>query len=203
MNLNYEYIAAHLSDYIQNENFFDTFDIEDIKTIMKYLRLTADQFITLLKQSSSTINARNLYFCTRKANVTIQNFEDVVSILKSVKKYMKFNIFDGIINVFIQKDKEMNDCTEEIKKLQAELKKFQNQVQNATKETTDTQNNENHKVSKEFLTKISELKKSKDFDNVYKFFEELSSKGDRELISKACEEGLWKKTSYRSYNVLH
>ncbi|EAY22946.1 hypothetical protein TVAG_076930 [Trichomonas vaginalis G3] len=203
MNLNFEYIAAHISDYIQNENFFDTFDIEDIKTIMKYLRLTADQFITLLKQSSSTINARNLYFCTQKANVTIQNFEDVVSILKSVKKYMKFNIFDGIINVFIQKDKEMNDCTEEIKKLQAELKKFQNQVQNATKETTDTQNNENHKVSKEFLTKISELKKSKDFDNVYKFFEELSSKGDRELISKACEEGLWKKTSYRSYNVLH
>ena len=42
MNLNFEIIAAHVSDYIKNENFFDTFEIEDIKRIMKYSHLTAD-----------------------------------------------------------------------------------------------------------------------------------------------------------------
>ena len=73
MNLNYEYIGAHISDYIDNETLFDIFDIGDIKTIMKYSKLTVDQYITLLKQSSSTINTKELYTCTRNANVTIQN----------------------------------------------------------------------------------------------------------------------------------
>ena len=103
MNLNYEYIAAHISDYIKSENFFDTFDIEDIKQIMKYSNLTSNQYITLLKQSSSAIKAKELYMCTRNANVTIQNMEEIVSTLKSVKKYMKFNIFDGIIDILDQK----------------------------------------------------------------------------------------------------
>ncbi|EAX96766.1 hypothetical protein TVAG_288670 [Trichomonas vaginalis G3] len=111
MDLNFEYIAAHISDYINNENFFDTFDIRDIKTIMKYSRFTADQYVTLLKQSSSTINGKELYTCTRKANVTIKNFEEVVSILKSVKKYMKFNIFDGIIDFLKQHEEVINDST--------------------------------------------------------------------------------------------
>ena len=91
MDLNYEYIAAHISDYIENENFFDTIEIKDIEKIMKHSHLTVDQFNTLLKQSSSTISSRKLYTCTRKAYVTIQNNEDILSILKSVKKCMKFN----------------------------------------------------------------------------------------------------------------
>ncbi|EAY11502.1 ankyrin repeat protein, putative [Trichomonas vaginalis G3] len=203
MNLNFEHIAAHISDFIKNENFFDIFEIEDIKTIMKNSHLTADQYITLLKQSSSTLNANKLYICTRKANVTIQNFDEVVSILKSVTKYMKFNIFDGIIDFINQKDKELRDSTEEIKNLQTELKTLQNQIQNAAKETTVTPINKTHNFSREFLTKLSSLKETKDFDSVYQFFEELSSKGNREMISKACEEGLWKKTIWSKENVLH
>ncbi|EAY22794.1 ankyrin repeat protein, putative [Trichomonas vaginalis G3] len=203
MNLNFEYIAAHISDYIKNENFFDTFEIEDIKTIMKYSQLTADQYITLLKQSSSTLKANKLYFCTRNANVTIQNFDEVVSILKSVTKYMKFHIFNGIIDFINQKDKELRDSTEEITKLQTELKTLQNQIQNAAKETTVTPINKTHNFSREFLTKLSSLKATNDFDSVYQFFEELSSQGNREMISKACEEGLWKKTKWDEMNVLH
>ncbi|EAY22690.1 hypothetical protein TVAG_476190 [Trichomonas vaginalis G3] len=103
---NYEYIAAHISDYIQNENLFNVFEMEDLRTIMKLSKLTATQFKTLLKQSSSTINARELYICTRKANVSVQNAEEAVSIMKSVKKYMKFNIFDGVIDVLNQKGQE-------------------------------------------------------------------------------------------------
>ncbi|EAY09307.1 hypothetical protein TVAG_394790 [Trichomonas vaginalis G3] len=203
MNLNLEYIAAHISDYIQNENFFDIFDIRDIKTIMKFSRLTVDEYVTLLKQSSSTLNAKELYISTRKANITIQNFEEVVSILTFVKKYMKFNIFDGMIDFIKENDKHMLDSTEEIKKPQTEIKTLQNQLQNAAKETTVTLTNESHDCSREYLTKISSLKETKDFDKVYKFFEELSSKGNQEMISKACEERLWKKTEELEKNVLH
>ena len=81
MDLNFEFIAAHISDYINNENFFDTFDMRDIKIIMKNSHLTADQYVTLLKQSSSTLNSKELYICTRKANIRVQNLEEIVSIL--------------------------------------------------------------------------------------------------------------------------
>ncbi|EAX89079.1 hypothetical protein TVAG_261240 [Trichomonas vaginalis G3] len=203
MNLNFEYIAAHISDYIQNENFFDTFEIGDIKTIMKYSRLTVDEYVSLLKQSSSTTNATKLYICTRKANVTIQNLEEVVSILKFVKKYMKFNIFDGIIDIINQNDKDLRDSTEEINKLRTELKKLQNQIHNTAKETTVSRVNGDYNNSKDFLTKISELKETSDIYSVYNFLEDISVKGNREMITKACEEGILKKTDRNEKNALH
>ncbi|EAY09555.1 ankyrin repeat protein, putative [Trichomonas vaginalis G3] len=203
MNMNYEYIAAHISDYIKNENFFNTFDIEDIKKIMKYSNLTTIQYITLLKQSSKTISAKNSFICTRNANVTIQNKEEVVSILKSVKKYMKFKIMDGIINILDQKEKESHDSTEQIQKHQEKLKEIQNQIQNAAKETNVNQTNESSNHSREILTKIAELKKSYDIKSVYKLFEELSTKRNQEMIQKACEEGLWEKETACRKNVLH
>ena len=162
---------------------------------MKYSRLTVDQYITLLKQSSSTIHSNELYICTRKAHVTIQNHEDVITILTSVKKYMKFNIFDGIFDVLNQKDKESRESTEVIKKLQAKLISLQNQLQNAAKGTTVTQTNENRNISRE-------LKKTCYFRSVYKFLDGLSAKGNREMISKACEEGLWEKTNSNDRNIL-
>ncbi|EAX96390.1 hypothetical protein TVAG_276750 [Trichomonas vaginalis G3] len=134
MNLNYECIAAHISDYITLENFFDTFDIEDIKKIMKYSKLTADQYITLLKQSHTTISANKLYIFTRNAHVIIQNMEEFISTLKSIKKYMKFKIFNGIIGILDEKEKEPHDSREEIQKHQEELKEIQDQIQNSAKE---------------------------------------------------------------------
>ena len=70
MNMNFEYIAAHISDYIQSKSLFHIFNVEDIESIMNYSKLTADQYITLLKQSSSRISAKELYICTRKASVS-------------------------------------------------------------------------------------------------------------------------------------
>ncbi|EAY23478.1 hypothetical protein TVAG_071420 [Trichomonas vaginalis G3] len=157
---------------------------------MKYSKLTSEQYITLLKQSRSTINAKELYICTRKANVTIQNYEEVISILQSIKQYMKFNIIDSIIDFLIHKDKEMRDSKEEIRKHQKELTSFQRQ--NKSNGSPNNQINENDSNSKEFLTKISEVKNLNDFESVYKFLDELSLYGIREFISKACEEGLWK-----------
>ncbi|EAY05829.1 hypothetical protein TVAG_202870 [Trichomonas vaginalis G3] len=59
------------------------------------------------------------------------------------------------------------------------------------------------------FTKITELKKSDDFETIYKFLDELSSKGNLGAISKPCEEGLWKSIAPKKYqfdmekNVLH
>ncbi|EAX84802.1 ankyrin repeat protein, putative [Trichomonas vaginalis G3] len=210
MDLNFEYIAAHISDYINNENFFDTFDMRDIKIIMKNSHLTADQYVTLLKQSSSTLNSKELYICTRKANVRVQNLEEIVSILNSVKRYMKFNIFDGITDFLKQNEKVINDSTNERETFQDKSKAFQKENENATKDTTVNVTNENYNHSRDILTKITELKNSSDFETVYKFLDELSSTGNHEMISKSVEEGLWKKITpkiyeyyYRERNVLH
>ncbi|EAX93938.1 hypothetical protein TVAG_307170 [Trichomonas vaginalis G3] len=193
MDLNFEYIAAHISDYINNENFFDTFDIEDIKTIMKHSRLTADQYVCLLKQSSSTINARKLYTCTLNANVTIKNFEEIVSILKSIKKYMKFSIFDGIIDFLKHNEKVINPSTYDAEIFQDKSKSYQNENKNSNKDKIINVTNENNDHSRDILTKITELKKSNDFQTVYKFLDELSSYGNHEMISKSIEAGLWQK----------
>ena len=115
IHLNFEYIADHVSDYIENENLFTIFELEDIETIMKYSHLTADQYISLLKQSHSTITPTELYICTRNANVIIQNFQDVISILESVKKFMNFNIFDNIISSLNHNTKEILDSSEKLK----------------------------------------------------------------------------------------
>ncbi|EAX95947.1 death associated protein kinase, putative [Trichomonas vaginalis G3] len=211
MSLDFEYIAAHISDYINNENLFNTFDIEAIKTIMKYSRLTADQYVTLLKQSSSTLKAKELYICTRKANARIQNLEEVVSILNSVKRYMKFNIFDGIIDFLKQNVQVINNSTNKTEIFQDKTKAFQNEnaSENTTKDTTIKATNEKYNHSQDILTKITELKESNDFETVYKFLDELSSKGNHDMISKSIEAGLWQKIAPKKYeydpesNVLH
>ena len=73
IELNYEYAGAHIKDYIENNSLFDTFEVNDIKTIMKYAKLTSDDFNTLLNQSRSHAKARELFICTRKANISINN----------------------------------------------------------------------------------------------------------------------------------
>ncbi|EAX86968.1 hypothetical protein TVAG_471120 [Trichomonas vaginalis G3] len=183
--------------------------MRDIKAIMKHSRLTVDQFITLLKQSHSTINARKLYTCTRKANITIKNFEEVVKILKSVKRYMKFSIFDGIIDFLKHNEKGINYSTNETEIVQGRPKAFQNENENATKDTTINETVDNYNLSRDILTRITELKESSEFETVYKFLDEISSKANHEMILKSCKEGLWKKiTTIKSVfnpqkNVLH
>ncbi|EAX88250.1 hypothetical protein TVAG_088980 [Trichomonas vaginalis G3] len=65
-------------------------------------KLHSDDFIAILEQSSSTIKANKLYDCVRNAKVEINSLEEVISTLKSVRKYMKLRLLDGIINVLEQ-----------------------------------------------------------------------------------------------------
>ncbi|EAX90945.1 hypothetical protein TVAG_002180 [Trichomonas vaginalis G3] len=80
--LNYEYIGSHIKDYIEADNLFSTFEVEDIKSIMKFPNLTPDDFNSLLVQSCSVISACELYTCTRNANISINNIQDAISTLK-------------------------------------------------------------------------------------------------------------------------
>ncbi|EAY03831.1 hypothetical protein TVAG_063440 [Trichomonas vaginalis G3] len=102
----------------------------------------------------------------------------------NVKKYMKFNILDGIIDVLNQKEKF---------RMKPHI-----QIQNTSNNTTIIQKEES------YLTKIAELKKSSDFRGVYQLLDELSEKEDHEMITKACDERLWRKTNgLNKSNVLH
>ncbi|EAY12195.1 hypothetical protein TVAG_004010 [Trichomonas vaginalis G3] len=75
--------------------------------------------------------------------------------------------------------------------------------QSTDEETATNQINGNHNSSNDILVKIAELKNCGDHRSVYEFFEELSASRNREMMKKACEEGLWKKKSCDTSNILH
>ncbi|EAX75424.1 ankyrin repeat protein, putative [Trichomonas vaginalis G3] len=206
--LNYEYIGSHIKDYIEADNLFSTFEVEDIESIMKFANLTPDEFNSLLAQSHSVISARELYACTRNANVSINNLQDAVSTLKSVQKYMKMRVFEGIIVFLEQLQKDQSITAHKIEKLQADLIRIQKEKENVEKEMqtlhSQLKAKEGNDLPKEFLSKISELKNSEDFNQIYKFFDEISEKGNQKMMQKACEEELWKKQNgFYGTNVLH
>lgn len=161
--LNFEYIGAHIKDYIKDENFFSTFDMKDIITTMKYANLNSGDFDTLLKQASLTTKANEIYFCTRHANVSIENLQDAISTLESIRKYMKMGILDGIIDT-------LNHSANEIETLQTELNQIQNEKENIEKELqslrSQVKQEEVNDLPDEFLSKISELKDLRDFDSI-------------------------------------
>ncbi|EAY15558.1 hypothetical protein TVAG_495770 [Trichomonas vaginalis G3] len=137
---------------------------------MKFATLSTNDYINMLKQAHSTVNAKILYFSTRNANVTTQNLGDVIELLKSVGEFMKMRILDGAIDLLIQLEK----------RLPTSAKQIQNSNLKSIKE-----NNE-----KEILSKIQELRHSDDIKCIYNFFEELSSQGNQKMISEACNRGL-------------
>ena len=131
---NFEYTAAHIKDFIDEDKLFSTFEIEDITQIMKFANLTTNDFISILKQSQFTVKANKLYMCIRSANVSIQNYEDAIKILKSSKKYLKLTFLDGVIDFLMHSQNVPCDYTEKIQTIQIELSTIQNQKQQSEKE---------------------------------------------------------------------
>ncbi|EAY20666.1 ankyrin repeat protein, putative [Trichomonas vaginalis G3] len=200
---NFEYTAAHIKDYIDDDKLFTTFEVQDIRKIMKFANLTTNDFNTLLKQSKSIVKANDLYMCIRYANVSIRNHEEVINLLKTAKKYLKLTFLDGTIDFLIQSQTVESYYTEKIQILQAELKTIHEQKQKSNKEIESLQSQLNQIMTEEkVLSKISELKNSNDFYRIYNFFEELSSQGNQRMISKACKEGLWLKEATKSENFM-
>ncbi|EAY09616.1 hypothetical protein TVAG_056600 [Trichomonas vaginalis G3] len=190
LEVNLEYMAAHISDFITDEYFFESFELEDIKNIMKNSNFNTNDFTFLIELSYHTIKAHKLYLCARKANVCVQNMEDVILILKSIRKNMKLRVLNSIID-YLDREKKSLGCQEKVQKLQSQI----------------TQLNEIYNQSL-VIPRITELKKSNEFNDIYNFLDQLSSLENNQMLSRACDEGLWKKKDPKfwynhSMNVLN
>ena len=146
---NFEYIAAHIEDYLEDGKLFHVFEPEDIKTILKLANLTSNNFIRLLEQSSTTFEASKLYEYTHDASVSINNFQDAISTLKSVRKYMDLRIFDGLIYFLDQKEKEFVI--------------LENRIQNLL------ENSREEHITIQKLSKIEVFKKSNEMKSMFKY----------------------------------
>ncbi|EAY21964.1 hypothetical protein TVAG_250240 [Trichomonas vaginalis G3] len=206
---NFEYIGAHIKDYIKDNTPFNTFEIEDIKRIMKYSSFSCEDFNTLLEESHSHVSSNRLYRCTRNANISIKNIDEAISTLKTVQKYMKLGLLRSIIDIFYQIQNDQSESTNKISKHQTKLNQIQNEKENLSKEVESLQSEikilKVNDLPNEFISKISKLKNSEEFYEIYNFFVEISENGSQQMMSKAFEEGLWQKQNenYPYGNVLH
>ncbi|EAX94359.1 hypothetical protein TVAG_488980 [Trichomonas vaginalis G3] len=99
LSINHQYIASHISDFIEDGKLFVVFDKQDILKIMEFGYFYYDEFINLLKQSSPTMDATDLYIYTRCANIYIDNCKDAVTFLKSLRRYLKMELFNDVIDI--------------------------------------------------------------------------------------------------------
>ncbi|EAY18875.1 hypothetical protein TVAG_295270 [Trichomonas vaginalis G3] len=159
--------------------FFNTFEREDIKSILEKAQLTHDQYFSLLKQSSSTITFKDLYAYTHSTKISIQSFEEAISVLKSITKYMRFNTLNGIIDFLEQKQEEILNSSETFRKLREELN------------------------NKDRLNRVFELEKNNDFEGVYKSLEELANEGKQDIMTKLLGNKIWEMSQESGRNILH
>ncbi|EAY02885.1 hypothetical protein TVAG_174270 [Trichomonas vaginalis G3] len=217
---NYEYIADHIRDYFQENKFFDVFEAEDIKKIFEKSKLSIDDFSFILKQSSSIMKAKDIYTLARCATLLPKNLKDVITIMKSLKEYLNFRIFDKVIDILHQTEKELCENSERIEKLQKEISTPKDQGPTnifmslfnkiGIIRTQPTEGNNSTSVrensSENILAKITQLKDSDDFEAVYILFEELTKGENKKMLTKAIDDGLWeKKTKFygENLNIFH
>lgn len=129
--INYEYIGVHIKDYMNDYRFFNIFDIDVIKIILKHSNLTLFDFNRLLENSASSIKANQLYNCIRGTNVDVHTYQDAISALKSIHKHLKLSILNGIISILDNTEKEMSQT---IEKQHDEINNITSQTQSPEKE---------------------------------------------------------------------
>ncbi|EAY04753.1 hypothetical protein TVAG_288950 [Trichomonas vaginalis G3] len=202
---NYTYIAAHFKEYIDEDKALDIFELEDIGKILNEAMLSPNDFNKLLQQLSSKFSAIQIYKYTRNATIPINSLQDSISTLKSIQKYMKLRLIDGVIDHMNYIQNEMSNYTKKLEKFQSELNMVQTQNQNYEKEIQSlkyqiedkkreiSEIKDENDIPKVILSKITELKNSDDFESIYNFVDGLSGIGNQKMMEKAYEEGLWQK----------
>lgn len=209
---NFEYIASHIHEYIEQENLFNIFDETDIKTILKSTKLTPKNYNSLLQQGNDKFSVSKLYKLTQDASVCMNDYQDIVSVLNSMKSYFKIRLLDNILDTLEQINKHNNELLnsvleqnesnlQKISKLEHEIEHLQNEVKRKDAEISCLNEHKEHK--KEILSKISSLKTTNDFESIYKFYNDLCKEGNQKMIKKACDEGLLEKKTKEGGNVLH
>ncbi|EAX95942.1 ankyrin repeat protein, putative [Trichomonas vaginalis G3] len=222
----FEYTAAHIMEYIEDDRFFDIFEPNDIAKIFKLAKLTLSEFNIVLDKVSRTGNANILFPYVLNTNVSVDTFQEVISILSSVKKYAHYKFLNGIIDNLLQTERYLSYNSKKIDQLQSDLhvttnekQKFEKEIQSLRSKLECNEkeianlNEENRKLgqnfeSKEILSKIAEFKNgdgNRAFGDIYHFLDDLAQKGYQKMMSKACEEGLWEENMYinESGTILH
>ncbi|EAX90254.1 ankyrin repeat protein, putative [Trichomonas vaginalis G3] len=217
---NYDYIAANIKDYIEDDKLVSIFELDDVKIILEGANLASNDFITLMDQYSSRITTQELYKTLRNANVSIEDDQEVISTLVALKKYMKLGALDGIINYLNQKPKEVADSSKRISELENSISRIQtelNDIRNHSQPKEDelppapkpqtarknvsgivvmTEENERENI----INIIAGYKNSNDFESIYNFMNDLSENGNQEMLKKACEKGLNEKKEKENGN---
>ncbi|EAY20742.1 hypothetical protein TVAG_391260 [Trichomonas vaginalis G3] len=121
---------------------------------------------------------------------------------------MKLQILDSIIDILDHVQNDISNSTNKSEKPQSDFNQVPKEI---VKENTEQemqsikspiQENQENEFPIEFLDKISKLKNSYFTYEIYKFFDEISEKGNQKMMLKAIEEGLHEKI-FDWGNVLH
>ncbi|EAX89199.1 hypothetical protein TVAG_291240 [Trichomonas vaginalis G3] len=194
-------IRTHLKDYVSNNKLLMQFQKKDLESFFENTTFSSNDYITLLEQSSNTGYASTISELALKTNVEFNNYDEIISTLNTVNKCLKLKFFDSVINYINLSGTEINNLIARISYLETTIKKLLIEIDHPNKLRQSTSlNNENRSESSqnpdtdddnlpvEFLMKLHELRKSRDFEIYYKFFDELSQNGNQNMITRACEE---------------
>lgn len=169
---NFEYTSSHIDEYLEQENLFNVFDEDDLKTILKSAKLTPNSYNSLLKQGNNAIGATKLYKCARNVIVNMNDYQDAVSVLDLMKRYLKIQLLDNVIEILNQHDKHYQDLLnsvlqqnetnlQKISKLEQANERLLKEIEEKEAEKSLTSNQE-----KKILSKINEFKASADFESI-------------------------------------
>lgn len=201
---NFEYMAAHASDYIANGMLFSVYDEEDIPKILKHAKLTTDEYISLIKQSTTKLKARRLYTYTHTTSISINNLADAITFLKSIKKHMKLGILSGVIAILNKTSQEIEDSSKKFQKIENSLAELQKKVDQISEENKMLKKEIiDISYSEKFLTKIASYKRSDDFNAIYQFLDDISKSRNQRKLMKAFQEGLCDKKGDDNRVALH
>lgn len=190
---NSEFIVSSIREYINNGMFFDIFEIADMKDIFKSNKLSAENFVALLKDGMKRVSTSKLYRYFRNITSSITNIQDAIIILKAMKKCLKLKVLNDIIKLIEQNYNTNNDFEKRINNLEESVQKL--------REENEDLKRISH--SNDFLKSyLSQYKKSKDFDLIYKFFENLSEKGNQIVMKKSCKEKISEKKNNNGDTVV-
>lgn len=207
---NYEYIAAYLRDLIDLNLLYDIFEADDINEIMKYAKVTPDDFTSILNQSTYA-PATETAFEPHNTSVSISNLHEIILTLKSINNYIPQRLLDIIISKLNETASEISESALKISNLEDTISNLQMEIDtikieklNCEKEILLLKSQISEEIKdKEIILKIANLKNSDDFDSIYKFLEELSDSGNQKMISIAYKERICEKKGKYGTNALH
>ncbi|EAY14618.1 hypothetical protein TVAG_393460 [Trichomonas vaginalis G3] len=137
LTIDFDYIANNIQSYIDQRNFYDIIDENDIPTVLEKTNLNPNDFQTLLSQGKTKYNSSKIYGFVRKCNVSVNSFEDVINVLDSYKSILKLKSSGNLIDYLNQYKTDFNTLENENNKFKEEINQLKNEIA-----TLNNKNNE-------------------------------------------------------------